>query len=42
VRRRPELWLWMHRRWREAGAAGDSVPGLFPTAAREPDAPQDE
>jgi hypothetical protein len=21
VRRYPELWLWMHRRWREPGAA---------------------
>ena len=37
VRRRPELWLWMHRRWRDNGAAADSVPGLFPTAARETD-----
>jgi KDO2-lipid IV(A) lauroyltransferase len=35
VRRRPELWLWMHRRWRDNGAGADSVPGLFPTAARE-------
>ena len=37
VRRRPELWLWMHRRWRDNGAGADSVPGLFPTAARETD-----
>jgi Kdo2-lipid IVA lauroyltransferase/acyltransferase len=42
VRRRPELWLWMHRRWRDNGAAADSVPGLFPTAAREADAAPDE
>ena len=42
VRRRPELWLWMHRRWRDNGAAVDAVPGLFPTAAREADAAPDE
>jgi KDO2-lipid IV(A) lauroyltransferase len=42
VRRRPELWLWMHRRWRDNGAAADSVPGLFPTAAREAENAQDE
>jgi Kdo2-lipid IVA lauroyltransferase/acyltransferase len=33
VRRQPELWLWMHRRWRtEAVADG---PGMFPAIARE-------
>lgn len=33
VRRHPELWLWMHRRWREAGPATDEgVPGMFPSA----------
>ncbi len=32
VRRRPELWLWMHRRWRDAPA--DDARGMFP-AARE-------
>jgi KDO2-lipid IV(A) lauroyltransferase len=33
VRRHPELWLWMHRRWRDApGAALDSAPGMFPSA----------
>ena len=33
VRRHPELWLWMHRRWRDApGAALDAAPGMFPTA----------
>lgn len=26
VRRRPELYLWMHRRWRLAGAAADAAP----------------
>ena len=35
VRRQPELWLWMHRRWRDNGAVADSVPGLFPRAASE-------
>lgn len=28
VRRRPELWLWMHRRWRDAPAPETS--GMFP------------
>jgi hypothetical protein len=38
VRRRPELWLWMHRRWRDApGPALDHVPGMFPTATVETD-----
>jgi len=31
VRRNPELWLWMHRRWRDDGPA-ERVPGMFPTA----------
>jgi KDO2-lipid IV(A) lauroyltransferase len=35
VRRRPELWLWMHRRWRGTAAAGSADPGMFPLAARE-------
>jgi KDO2-lipid IV(A) lauroyltransferase len=34
VRRHPELWLWMHRRWRDTGPSAD-VPGMFPSA--EPD-----
>lgn len=33
VRRHPELWLWMHRRWRDApGTALDAAPGMFPSA----------
>jgi Kdo2-lipid IVA lauroyltransferase/acyltransferase len=32
VRRRPELWLWMHRRWRDAPTV--DTRGMFP-AARE-------
>jgi KDO2-lipid IV(A) lauroyltransferase len=36
VRRHPELWLWMHRRWRDApGPAFDRSPGMFPAAADE-------
>jgi KDO2-lipid IV(A) lauroyltransferase len=31
VRRYPELWLWMHRRWRDVPAA-DTVKGMFPRA----------
>ena len=30
VRRHPELWLWMHRRWRDDAPAG--VGGMFPPA----------
>jgi KDO2-lipid IV(A) lauroyltransferase len=30
VRRNPELWLWMHRRWRDAPV--DDVKGMFPAA----------
>jgi KDO2-lipid IV(A) lauroyltransferase len=35
VRRRPELWLWMHRRWRDAAVVDPGDPGMFPSAARE-------
>jgi KDO2-lipid IV(A) lauroyltransferase len=35
VRRHPELWLWMHRRWRDTGPSTDTVPGMFPSAERE-------
>ncbi len=37
VRRYPDLWLWMHRRWRDVDAAAE-VPGMFPTARPEEDA----
>jgi len=30
VRRHPELWLWMHRRWRDEAPGADAVPGMFP------------
>ena len=35
VRRHPELWLWMHRRWRTAGAAALTAHGMFPSADRD-------
>jgi KDO2-lipid IV(A) lauroyltransferase len=37
VRRYPELWLWMHRRWRDA-QNGEKVKGMFPAARPEPEA----
>jgi Kdo2-lipid IVA lauroyltransferase/acyltransferase len=33
VRRQPELWLWMHRRWRDAPAPGTK--GMFPEVRDE-------
>jgi lauroyl/myristoyl acyltransferase len=35
VRRHPELWLWMHRRWRDDGPASDQIRGMFPAAESE-------
>jgi KDO2-lipid IV(A) lauroyltransferase len=35
VRRHPELWLWMHRRWRDVPEA-EKVRGMFPAATSEP------
>jgi KDO2-lipid IV(A) lauroyltransferase len=41
VRRYPELWLWMHRRWRdEAQAPG--VKGMFPAAEPEAAEPEED
>ncbi|MCU1383230.1 MAG: hypothetical protein JWL71_1927 [Acidobacteria bacterium] len=37
VRRHPELWLWMHRRWRDDGPVADGAPGMFPSAQRDVD-----
>ena len=34
VRRYPDLWLWMHRRWRDVDGAA-SVKGMFPRASPE-------
>ncbi len=38
VRRYPELWLWMHRRWREPNNGAGAATGMFPAASREADA----
>ncbi len=37
VRRHPQLWLWMHRRWRDDGRAveADAGPDMFPAGATE-------
>ena len=35
VRRYPGLWLWMHRRWRDADTASEEGRGMFPAATRE-------
>jgi Kdo2-lipid IVA lauroyltransferase/acyltransferase len=40
VRRHPELWLWMHRRWRDVEVVDAGDPGMFPPAA--PDNGRDE
>jgi KDO2-lipid IV(A) lauroyltransferase len=32
VRRHPDLWLWMHRRWRDMGPTTDAETGMFPAA----------
>jgi Kdo2-lipid IVA lauroyltransferase/acyltransferase len=35
VRRNPELWLWMHRRWRDDVTGGDGVGGMYPAGSDE-------
>ena len=35
VRRYPELWLWMHRRWRDVEPRDADVRGMFPAARNE-------
>lgn len=35
VRRHPELWLWMHRRWREDVTGPEPVGGMYPTSSEE-------
>jgi len=42
VRRHPELWLWMHRRWRDDGPIAEGTPGMFPSAERDVDAAVEE
>ena len=40
VRRYPELWLWMHRRWRDV-PSGEHVGGMFPRGSRDESAEDD-
>ena len=35
VRRHPDLWLWMHRRWRDDEPSLNGIPGMFPAAERD-------
>jgi KDO2-lipid IV(A) lauroyltransferase len=35
VRRHPQLWLWMHRRWRDVGGEHATVRGMFPSATSD-------
>ena len=35
VRRHPELWLWMHRRWRDLEPASAGAHGMFPSADQD-------
>ena len=35
VHRYPNLWLWMHRRWRDVGPPPEKVGGMFPAASTE-------
>jgi KDO2-lipid IV(A) lauroyltransferase len=35
VRRHPDLWLWMHRRWRDAEEPETKGRGMFPAAASD-------
>jgi KDO2-lipid IV(A) lauroyltransferase len=35
VRRYPNLWLWMHRRWRDVGPPLETVGGMFPAAGTD-------
>ena len=37
VRRYPELWLWMHRRWRDADTGAAAIRGMFPVATQDRD-----
>ncbi len=32
VRRHPQLWLWMHRRWRDPETGEEAMAGMFPRA----------
>jgi KDO2-lipid IV(A) lauroyltransferase len=39
VRRHPDLWLWMHRRWRDGDAPDLRGGGMFPAAASDAEEP---
>jgi KDO2-lipid IV(A) lauroyltransferase len=39
VRRHPDLWLWMHRRWRDGDAPDTGDRGMFPSAASDAEEP---
>jgi Kdo2-lipid IVA lauroyltransferase/acyltransferase len=41
VRRYPELWLWMHRRWRDV-SGDETVKGMFPAATTDEPPPATE
>ena len=40
VRKHPDLWLWMHRRWRDAPIP--ETPGMFPKAKHEAPSPKSQ
>jgi Kdo2-lipid IVA lauroyltransferase/acyltransferase len=40
VRRRPDLWLWMHRRWRDGEPPEPAERGMFPAAASDIEEPR--
>jgi KDO2-lipid IV(A) lauroyltransferase len=40
VRRYPELWLWMHRRWRDVEHVKLPARGMFPAATPDTDEPE--
>jgi KDO2-lipid IV(A) lauroyltransferase len=37
VRRHPDLWLWMHRRWRDDSPSPETDRGMFPAAEADPE-----
>jgi lauroyl/myristoyl acyltransferase len=39
VRRHPDLWLWMHRRWRNGEEPETKGRGMFPAAAADVEEP---
>jgi KDO2-lipid IV(A) lauroyltransferase len=41
VRRYPQLWLWMHRRWRDAATSAEPARDLFPAGGFDAEAADD-